>query len=161
MKERIDQRNDKYNQLIDRAQGVTDRIVNINSWCVNVSLALLGFHIALLLQLKFDDSDIVSFLTITPLVLLGISLIIGLILKLWFHAIDIAKEFIELNKDAVKSLDMPKALVDELNENDKIFEKIPGLKLERLPVLWIVIQVTLFLISLVLISIHLIKVLFV
>lgn len=160
MTERDWQKNEIYRELFGRAQALADRIFNVTGWVTNVSLALIGFHIALLLQLKFNGSEVISYLTIIPLITLALSIIVGLVLKIWYQAVEISQEFVLMKEDAIENLDLSDEEINEIKQSDEDIDKIMGLKLDQLPVFWIGAQIVLFIISIVMVSIYLIRVLF-
>jgi hypothetical protein len=148
-------------ELHKRVENLVDRMFFVTKWMTNISLALLGFLVALLLQLKFNGTDIVSTLTILPLSTLTLSISVGFFLKLWYELIEISQEWINLKEEFLESFEINDEEANRIKEPPEDIERIKGAKLENLPLFWIGTQATLLIVSIVAVSIYLIKILFI
>lgn len=143
-----------YNQFVEKFSSQLSKSIN---WLTNISIGLLGFFVALLLQLKFNDFSISSFLTISSLSFLSISVLMGLYFKIKYDFQKVINQFIDFLNDAKVLKHYTSKGVE--HETEELLE----LNLERKKRLFssaIYLQISCFLISLLFISIFLLRILF-
>ncbi|MFH5884111.1 hypothetical protein ACG2F4_07350 [Halalkalibaculum sp. DA3122] len=148
----------KFDKISEIIENLYIEIHQLPNSLTNLCLALLGFHVAMLFQLKLNEINIVSTFSITPLFLLAGSTLIGFYLKY--------RSFINKQYRKLIELKRGKKKVFKLLKKDEHIEQVEKeiLSLEnkfyKLPDKWYGIQSGLFLLSLILISIYVIRVLF-
>jgi hypothetical protein len=99
----------------DRAEEIfyelKEKILEFPKWLTNTSLALLGFYLALLIQLKLSDYEVESFTTLIPLISLTFAVSIGFFIKFRY----------QFRKTVLKTFEMSNEFVGLLRILDNKF----------------------------------------
>lgn len=145
--------------IFNRFESLFNQFYQIPNWLTNVSLAMLGFHVALLLQLKFNNIDIVTTLAIAPLILLMVSILIGFYLKFQYGMKVVFQNLIEQQENMIllhKNIGEDKEKIKESRERITTLKK----KKMHIPINFISAQFGAFIASTIGVSTYLIRVLF-
>jgi hypothetical protein len=154
-------------------EDIKRRYLKEPTWVMNTSLALLGFYLALLIQLKLANYDVGNFGAMLPLITLALAIIIGFYIKYHFHYDTMIRDGLNAYKelfDFIKILDkkfiekgaepeFAKEHKDLLSKFNKIIDHIDS-KIREIPHNLISIQSSLFTASLLLVAYYLIRFLF-
>jgi TRAP-type C4-dicarboxylate transport system permease large subunit len=93
---------DQYvNSFIDSAYDLLKKINNYSTWGTNISLGLLGFYLAVLLQYKSAGAIPFKIYSIIVLAIIVVCLIIGFVIYINFEFKDWIKRLFELLKKAI------------------------------------------------------------
>lgn len=138
----------------DRLHKLANKYFSVTKWLTNVSMALLGFYIALLLQLKFNGNDITSFFSVIVLIALILSILVGLCFNFIYETFDITRQLKEIEQ--VYALDFKE---DEF-EPDESFRSVNNNKFKMLSHYWVGTHFVIFLFSIGGVTAYLIKILF-
>jgi len=140
--------------LNQKIHNLANKYFSVTKWLTNVSIALLGFYIALLLQLKFNDIEIRSIFSVVVLITLILSILVGLFYNFIYETFDITRQLKEIKQ--VYNLNFNE---DEF-EPDESLRKVKSDKLKMVSHYWVGTHFIIFLFSLGGVAAYLIKVLF-
>ena len=140
--------------LNQKIHNLANKYFSVTKWLTNVSIALLGFYIALLLQLKFKGKEITSIFNVVVLMSLILSILVGLFYNFIYETLDITRQLKEIKQFYNINFNE-----DEF-EPDKSLREVKNYKLKMVSHYWVGTHFIIFLSSIGGVAAYLIKVLF-
>lgn len=121
-------------KFLDSIYELFGRLNSYSTWGTNVSLGLLGFYLAVLLQYQSAGGIPHKIYSFVVLFILGFCLIIGFIIFVTFEVKDIVKKLLKLVRDGIKIIvqaaryhEHKKEDVDSLEDAGKKLYELEGL----------------------------------